>query len=116
MTSRFERGGEFAEFSFEETGEQPWENMDPEAPGIDPTTATVARPGTEGKVLMLGARYAAGEPLWHGGDCYHHAPIADDIESMDNPARSVSTGADSYQSEVGNSDESEITAEEEMLV
>jgi hypothetical protein len=24
--------------------------------------------------MMLSARYAAGMPLWHDGDCYDHGP------------------------------------------
>lgn len=42
--------------------------------GIDPLTSTVAKPGSEDKVMMLAARYAAGLPLWHQDDCYDHAP------------------------------------------
>jgi hypothetical protein len=35
---------------------------------------TEAKPGSEDKVRMLTARYAAGLPLWHGQDCYDHGP------------------------------------------
>jgi len=42
--------------------------------GIDPQTSTEAKPGSEEKVLMLAARYAAGLPLWNHEDCYDHAP------------------------------------------
>lgn len=35
---------------------------------------TGAKPGSEDKVRMLTARYAAGVPLWHGEDCYDHGP------------------------------------------
>jgi hypothetical protein len=44
------------------------------AMGIDPIRPTRARPGSEEKVLMLSARYAAGVPLWHNDDCYDHGP------------------------------------------
>src|SRR6516165_2789146 len=44
------------------------------AMGINPTRSTKAKPGTEEKVLMLSARYAAGLPLWHDRDCYDHGP------------------------------------------
>ncbi len=44
------------------------------AMGIDPVRPTHARPGSEEKVLMLSARYAAGVPLWHDSDCYDHGP------------------------------------------
>lgn len=58
----FEDGA--AEFSLE----------DFEAMGINPIKPTGARPGSEEKVLMLSARYAAGLPLWHDSDCYDHGP------------------------------------------
>lgn len=45
-----------------------------QAMGIDPIIPTEAKPGSEQKVLMLSARYAAGLPLWHDGDCYDHGP------------------------------------------
>ena len=62
-------GGEFSsEFS------DKFEEIDFEALGIDPSSPTAAKPGTEEKVLMLAARYAAGVPLWHGSDCYDHGP------------------------------------------
>jgi hypothetical protein len=46
------------------------------ARGIDPLRPTAAKPGSEAKVLMLAARYAAGLPLWHDRDCYDHGPHA----------------------------------------
>ena len=42
--------------------------------GIDPTKSSSAKPGTEEKVLMLSARYAAGLSLWHTCDPSDHAP------------------------------------------
>jgi len=42
--------------------------------GINPSAPTTARPGSEEKVMMLSARYAAGMPLWHEEDCYDHGP------------------------------------------
>jgi hypothetical protein len=59
-------------FSSEYSGD--FEEIDFEALGIDPSSPTAAKPGTEEKVLMLAARYAAGVPLWHGSDCYDHGP------------------------------------------
>ncbi|HXY34810.1 MAG TPA: hypothetical protein VEI07_11325 [Planctomycetaceae bacterium] len=44
------------------------------ARGVDPVRPTTAKPGSEAKVLMLAARYAAGLPLWHDRDCYDHGP------------------------------------------
>jgi len=44
------------------------------AMGIDPVKPTAAKPGSEEKVLILSARYAAGIPLWHDRDCYDHGP------------------------------------------
>lgn len=40
----------------------------------NPHTATDAKPGSEDKVKMLSARYAAGVPLWDPSDCYDHGP------------------------------------------
>ena len=42
--------------------------------GVNPSEPTAAKPGSEEKVMMLAARYAAGLPLWHNGDCYDHGP------------------------------------------
>lgn len=42
--------------------------------GVDPAAPTAAKPGSEEKVMMLAARYAAGLPLWHTDDCYDHGP------------------------------------------
>lgn len=42
--------------------------------GVNPSEPTGAKPGSEEKVTMLAARYAAGLPLWHNGDCYDHGP------------------------------------------
>ncbi|SFH87446.1 hypothetical protein [Planctomicrobium piriforme] len=41
---------------------------------VDPLNPTGAKPGSEDKVRMLAARYAAGVPLWHDEDCYDHGP------------------------------------------
>jgi hypothetical protein len=57
-------------------GEENFEEIDFESLGIDPGAPTVAKPGSEEKVLMLAARYAAGVPLWHERDCYDHSPGA----------------------------------------
>jgi hypothetical protein len=42
--------------------------------GVDPLNPTAAKPGSQDKVKMLAARYAAGMPLWHDEDCYDHGP------------------------------------------
>lgn len=47
---------------------------------IDPEEPTVAKPGSEEKVCMLAARYAAGLPLWHNGDCVDHGPEGEEVE------------------------------------
>ena len=53
--------------------------------GVNPSAPTAAKPGSEEKVMMLAARYAAGLPLWHNDDCYDHGPgsvgrlIVDDL-------------------------------------
>ena len=49
------------------------------ARGVDPVRPTTAKPGSEAKVVMLAARYAAGLPLWHDHDCYDHGPHLDQV-------------------------------------
>ncbi|MEI8379139.1 MAG: hypothetical protein WCJ09_03360 [Planctomycetota bacterium] len=61
-----------SEYGGEYVGE--FEEIDFDSLGIDPSEPTTAKPGTEEKVLMLAARYAAGVPLWHDEDCYDHGP------------------------------------------
>ncbi|MGH7202547.1 MAG: hypothetical protein ACREJB_18215 [Planctomycetaceae bacterium] len=53
--------------------------------GLDPSHPTPAKPGSEDKVTMLAARYAAGLPLWHTKDCYDHGPdkLGDGLEAGD---------------------------------
>jgi hypothetical protein len=66
------------DYDLDETGE----TFDIEeflAMGINPVKSTKAKPGTEEKVLMLSARYAAGLPLWHDRDCYDHGPKESDL-------------------------------------
>lgn len=48
---------------------------------MNPTTPTEAKPGSDDKVQMLAARYAAGLPLWHDSDCYDHGPDSQDLDS-----------------------------------
>jgi hypothetical protein len=58
------------------------ESYEPEdfaALGIDPVKPTKARPGSEAKVMMLSARYAAGLPLWNTKDCYEHGPRENEL-------------------------------------
>jgi len=55
--------------------------------GIDPNSPTRARPGSEAKVIMLSARYAAGLPLWNNDDCYEHGPRENDLMGFLNPQR-----------------------------
>jgi hypothetical protein len=62
-----------SELSFEE-GEHEYEVDELVLTGIDPLVPTEAKPGSEEKVRMLAARYAAGIPLWHNADCYDHGP------------------------------------------
>ena len=57
--------------------------------GLEPEAATPAKPGSEAKVLMLAARYAAGLPLWHDSDCYDHSP-GGAAALLVNPAESTS--------------------------
>lgn len=55
--------------------DESFEEFDYAALGIDPITPTAAKPGSEDKVRVLAARYAAGLPLWHDEDCYDHGPL-----------------------------------------
>lgn len=41
---------------------------------VDPTKSTRAKPGSDEKVTMLAARYAAGLALWDDGDNEDHGP------------------------------------------
>jgi len=82
MTFSFDQALEYeseiglpVEIAYEE-GEQPYEEEDFAALGIDPLAPTAAKPGSEEKVLMLAARYAVGLPLWHNQDCIDHGPSA----------------------------------------
>lgn len=65
---------ESAEFGSEYDEPLEFEEIDFSALGIDPKEPTGAKPGSEEKVLILAARYAAGVPLWHDHDCYEHGP------------------------------------------
>ncbi len=49
-------------------------DVDFQSIGIDPGEPTKAQPGSEEKVLMLAARYAAGMPLWHSDDVTDYEP------------------------------------------
>ncbi len=69
-----EEGLELEEGSSEYDEPLEFEEIDFAALGIDPKEPTVAKPGSEEKVLILAARYAAGVPLWHDSDCYEHGP------------------------------------------
>lgn len=63
-----------AEFSEEGVDVAEYPEIDFEALGINPSSPTLAKPGSEEKVCMLAARYAAGLPLWHDSDCVDHGP------------------------------------------
>tara|TARA_B100000029_G_scaffold508386_1_gene595134 strand:- start:706 stop:975 length:270 start_codon:yes stop_codon:yes gene_type:complete len=57
-----------------ETAERPFELDSLEEMGFNPFEKTGAKPGSEDKVQVLAARYAAGLPLWHEEDCVDHGP------------------------------------------
>jgi len=59
--------------AFSDSAETPFLSVDLVQFGVDPAEPTLARPGSNEKVFMLAARYAAGLPLWHDGDCYDHS-------------------------------------------
>ncbi len=52
--------------------DQPFQIEPLESMGTNPFDSTEAKPGSRDKVAMLAARYAAGLPLWHDGDCIDH--------------------------------------------
>jgi hypothetical protein len=54
--------------------EDGYEEDDFDGLNVNPYEATEAKPGSEDKVKMLAARYAAGLPLWNQSDCYDHGP------------------------------------------
>ncbi len=58
----------------------PFEEIDVASLGVDPYKSTEAKPGSEEKVHVLAARYAAGLPLWHEDDCYDHTPHEEGFE------------------------------------
>jgi hypothetical protein len=74
------------ELSFEDSHEAAYADVEFDFADLNPLTPTGAKPGSEDKVRMLAARYAAGVPLWHDEDCYDHGPaeaLADLGESAD---------------------------------
>jgi hypothetical protein len=79
MTMTFDGELDLVEYGFEDADliadyDNPYEEEDFEALGINPGAPTPAKPGSEDKVSMLAARYSAGLPLWHTEDCYDHGP------------------------------------------
>lgn len=77
-TSKFQ--SDFDEMDFGSIGnyEQYFEvDTEFEELGVNPQTPTEAKPGSDDKVVMLAARYAAGLPLWHNEDRYDHGPGQD---------------------------------------
>jgi len=94
MDFHFEVDPEFdvaigTELSFDEAeGEFEIESFE----GIDPLIPTAAKPGSDDKVRMLAARYAAGVPLWHDEDCYDHGPA--DAAFANHPSFSSSSDED----------------------
>ena len=95
MAFAFEVDLESLEEETEETGLAYESFLDEEdffALGIDPGLPTEAKPGSEQKVLMLAARYAAGLPLWHNDDRYDHGPAAlSGIDFMSEPGTAEET-------------------------
>ena len=64
--------------------------------GVDPGSPTAAKPGSEEKVMMLAARYAAGLPLWHTDDCYDHGPGSVGNLFMENIGREESDSEEDF--------------------
>ena len=59
-----------------------YEEEDLTALGINPSEPTGSKPGSDDKVLMLAARYAAGLPLWHEQDRNDHGPDEVQLEEV----------------------------------
>lgn len=83
MSSKFELVPDFDEMDEGSIGDYDEffdEEFDYDAAGVVPSDPTDAKPGSDDKVLMLAARYAAGLPLWHNSDRYDHGPgeVVDD--------------------------------------
>lgn len=70
--------------SFDDSGDigSPIHLEEFDALGIDPSKSTSAKPGTEEKVKMLSARYAAGLALWHTRDRHSHGPNERDLRGV----------------------------------
>lgn len=68
------------ELSLDEA-EGAYEIGDFSAMGIDPLSPTGAKPGSEEKVRVLAARYAAGVPLWNDADNLDHGPVDSPVMS-----------------------------------
>jgi len=86
MIGRSDKEQRFFVDAFDQTpvdaDETPFISIDLSEFGVDPRQPTKARPGSDEKVRMLAARYAAGLPLWHEEDCYDHSE-AEDSEPID---------------------------------
>lgn len=67
--------------------------------GIDPTKPTSARPGTEDKVLVLQARYAAGVPLWHENDCGYGITDAQELKERNMQRLALEEDSDDHEDE-----------------
>lgn len=64
-------------------GEEEFSGEELNLADMNPWTPTGAKPGSEDKVRMLAARYAAGLPLWHNEDCYDHGPVTAELVDAD---------------------------------
>lgn len=91
-------------------GSAEFDEIDFDKLGIDPQKATEARPGTEDKVLMLAARYAAGLPLWNHEDCYDHAPTS--AELRDKQPKTLTAAMLRAELEVVDEEDAEESEEE----
>lgn len=76
----YEFGRDVSEYSIAARQSVEFEQFDDDDFDVDPITATEAKPGSNAKVQMLSARYAAGLPLWHHEDCDEHGPGEPDLK------------------------------------
>jgi len=85
MSSKFEFVPDFDEMDEGSIGDYDAffnDDFDFDEADVDPNIPTDAKPGSDDKVVMLAARYAAGLPLWHDSDRYDHGPGQTEVEDV----------------------------------
>lgn len=73
------------DYESSEEGNGEFEDIDFDSLGIDPGGPTTGKPGSEEKILMLAARYAAGIPLWNNRDAGNGKTDEEDLYGHQSP-------------------------------